>query len=180
MTDEELKELVGSLALKSKETDEQMKRTELIIADVSKQIDRVSKQIGGIDNNIGHHAEQFFQNAFAEKKVFGGIEYDEIIPNMKHGNAVEFDIFMKNGKSVALIEVKNRIHLGFVKKMAEERLSKFREYFDEYKLYDVYLGIAGFSFDEEVLKEAKEYGVGIIRQVGKGIEVNQGELKAYR
>jgi len=101
---------------------------------------------------------------------------------MKHGDKtgeVEFDIVLENGNTVALIEVKNRIHPDFVKKLAEERIDKFRKYFPMYKGYDVYLGIAGFSFDEAVLEEAKKYGVGIIKQVGDGIEVNAKDLRAY-
>ena len=187
MTDEELKSLVANLAVEGRETDRRLKETDRIVKETAKQmretdrkIDKLSKQIGGIDNNIGYHAEQFFQNVFADKKVFGGIKYDDIILNMKHSEDVEFDIFLKNGSSVALIEVKNRIRPNFVEKLAEERIGKFRKYFPEYKDYDVYLGIAGFSFDKAVLEEAKKYGVGIVRQVGNGIEVDATGLKAYR
>jgi len=176
------------------ETSRQMKITDRKIAEVSEQIrindqitnrkiDKLAEQIGGIDNNIGHHAEQFFQNVFADNKVFGGIQYDDITLNMKYSDndeGVEFDIVLKNCNSVALIEVKNRIRPSFVKKLAEIRIKEFRKYFPKYKNYDVYLGIAGFSFDKAVLEEAKKYGVGIIRQVGKGIVVDAKGLKAYR
>jgi len=174
-TDRIVKETASQMqetASQMKETDRQMKETDLKIA-------RLSKQIGGIDNNIGYHAEQFFQDVFTDKKVFGGIEYDDIILNIKHNEEAEFDIFLKNGNSVALIEVKNRIRPNFVKKLAEERIRKFRKYFPEYKDYNVYLGIAGFSFDVAVLEEARKYGVGIVRQVGNGIEVDATGLKAY-
>jgi len=193
MTDEELKSLVASLAVKGKETDRQMKETDRKIDMVSKQIDsvskkvfgqidRVSKQMGGINENIGYHAEQFFQDVFTDNKVFGGIKYDDVILNMGYKDKtekVEFDIVLENGNSVALIEVKNRIHPDFVKKLAEERIDKFRKYFPMYKGYDVYLGIAGFSFDKAVLEEAKKYGVGIIIQVGEGIEIDATGLRAY-
>jgi len=176
------------------ETSRQMEITDRKIAEVSEQIrindqitnrkiDKLTEQIGGIDNNIGHHAEQFFQNVFADKKVFGGIQYDDIILNMKHSDKsgeVEFDIVLENGNSVAIIEVKSRIHPSFVRKLAEERVRKFRKYFPEYKNYDAYLGIAGFSFSKAVLEEAKKYGVGIIRRVGKGIVIDAEGLKAYR
>jgi hypothetical protein len=187
MTDEELKSLVANLAVEGRETDRRLKETDRIVKETARQmretdrkIDKLSKQIGGIDNNIGYHAEQFFQNVFADNKVFGGIKYDNIILNIKHNEEAEFDIFLKNGNSVALIEVKNRIRPNFVKKLAEERIRKFRKYFPEYKDYYVYLGIAGFSFDTDVLEEARKYGVGIVRQVGDGIEVDATGLKAYR
>jgi len=162
------------------ETAQQMKETDRKMQETDRKIENLSKQIGGIDNNIGYHAEQFFQNVLLENKVFGGIKYDEAIPNMKHGNEVEFDIFLKNCNSVAIIEIKNRIHQGFVKKMAEKRFGEFRKYFPEYKDCDVYLGIAGFSFSEKVLSEAQKYGIGIIKQVGEGIEVKTKGLRAYR
>ena len=194
MTDEELKSLVASLAEGSKETERQFqqlreamdkrsKEIDLTIKKVDRQIDKVAKQMGGINENIGYHAEQFFQNAFEDNKVFGGIEYDDIILNMGYKSKtekVEFDIVLENGNSVALIEIKNRIHPDFVKKMAEERIDKFRKYFPMYKGYDIYLGIAGFSFSEAVLEEAQKYGVGIIRQVGEGVEVEATGIKAYR
>ena len=208
MTDEELKSLVAenassiaSLAAAGKETDRRLKETERIVQEnaiqmretdrivqenasqmreTDRRIDKVSKQIGGIDNNIGYHAEQFFQNVFAYNKVFGGIEYDEIVMNIKHNEEAEFDIFMRNGNSVALIEVKNRIRPDFVKKLAKERIRDFRKYFPEYKDYYVYLGIAGFSFDNAVLEEARLYGVGIVRQAGDGIEMDATGLRAYR
>ena len=164
----------------SKHIDKVSENIDSISKKVSEQIDSVSKQMGGINENIGHHAEQFFQNVFADKKVFGGIKYDDIFLNMKHSEKVEFDIVLENGNSVAIIEVKNRIHPGFVKDLAEERISKFRKYFPEYKDYDVYLGVAGFSFSESVLEEARIYGVGIVRQAGDGIEVEAAGLKAYR
>jgi len=169
MTFEEIKAMFAETAAMMQKTD--------------RKIDKLAEQIGGIDNNIGYHAEQFFQNVFTDNKVFGGIKYDDIILNMKYKDKtgeVEFDIVLENGNSLALIEVKNRIHPDFVKNLAEERISKFRRYFPMYKGYDVYLGIAGFSFSEKVLSEAQKYGIGIIKQVGEGIEVKAEGLKAYR
>ena len=182
---------IASLTAERKETDRQMKETDRKIDKVSEnidsiskkvfgQIEKVSKQMGGINDNLGHHAEQFFQNAFMDNKTFGGIKYDDIILNLNRNGKVEFDIFLENGNSIAIIEVKNRIHPDFVKDLAEERICKFRKYFPMYKDYDVYLGVAGFSFEDEVLEEARKYGVGVVRQVGEGIEVDATGLKVYR
>ena len=150
---------------------------------LDKRIDKISEQIGGMDENTGHHAEQFFQDAFSDNPVFGGIKYDHVLSNLiysdGHGGGVEFDIVLENGDSVALIEVKNRIHPKFVKDFAENRIKKFREFFPKYGKYKAYLGIAGFSFSKMVLEEARKYGIGIVRQAGKSIEVDKGRLKAY-
>ena len=183
-TDRQMKETDRKIAKMSEETDRKIDKVSENIDSISKkvfgQIDKVSKQMGGINENLGHHAEQFFQNVFIDNKTFGGIKYDYVTLNMNRNGKVEFDIFLENGNSVAIIEVKNRIHPDFVKDLAEERISKFRKYFPMYKDYDVYLGVAGFSFEDEVLEEARKYGIGVVRQVGEGIEVDAAGLKVYR
>jgi hypothetical protein len=150
--------------------------------ETARQIKDLNKQIGGISNNIGFHAEQYFQDALRESLTFGGEKYDGMIPNLKYQRKninAEFDIVLVNGKSTALIEAKNRIHQDFVKKLAEEKLANFKKYYPNYSKGKIYLGIAGFSFDERVLEEAEKCGIGIIRQVGKSIEMSKYSLKPY-
>jgi len=179
MTDQELKDLVASFAIDRKESRAEFDRR---MAELDVKFKELNIQIGGISNNQGYHAEQFFQDVFKKKLEFGRIKYDEMIPNLSHKgkkDEIEFDIALVNGDSVALIEVKNRIHPDFVKEFAEERIEKFRKYFQEFADYQVYLGIAGFSFSDEVLDRASAYGIGIVKQVGEGIEVKADNLRAY-
>jgi hypothetical protein len=164
----------------------QMKENERILnekfAKTDKTLEKLGIKVGGMDDNIGHHAEQYFQDILAETLTFGGIKYDEMIPNITHRSKkgeIEFDIALVNGKSVAIIEVKNRIHPNDVRKFAEERIDKFRIFFPEFKKHKAYLGIAGFSFSRAVLEEAKKYGMGVIKQVGKGLEIKADNLRAY-
>jgi hypothetical protein len=182
MADEELKDLVASVSVENRETARIQRENALQMKEIERSLDKLCKKVGGMDDNIGHHAEQFFQNIFEEKLRFGGVDYDEMIPNLKHKgklDEVEFDIVLVNGDSVALIEVKHRVHPSFVKELAEERIEKFRKYFQEFKDYKAYLGIAAFSFSDEVIDQASKYGVGVIRQAGEGIEMDAQNLKAY-
>jgi len=201
MTDQELKDLVASFAIDRKESSarferemqesrekhdrymrESQEKFDRDIKEINEILNKVSKQMGGIDANQGFHAEQFFQDVFEKKLEFGGIKYDVMIPNLKHKDRdceIEFDIALINGSSIALIEVKNRIHPKFVKDLAEDRIKMFREYFPKYKNFETYLGIAGFSFSEEVLHRASAYGIGIIKQVGDGVEISAENLRAY-
>jgi hypothetical protein len=158
------------------------KRMEESRVDFDLRMKKLDKSIGGMSENIGQHAEQYFQNALAESLAFGEEKYDAVIPNLQYSGkkgGVEIDIVLVNGKSVAIIEAKNRIHPDSIKELVEEKLPKFRKYFPLYKDYNVYLGIAGFSFAKEVSKKAKERGIGVIRQVGKSIEIKAGNLRAY-
>ncbi len=174
--------IVKETSLQMKETDRKMQETDRKMQETDRKIEKLCEKMGGIDENLGYHAEQYFQNALAKKLVFGGIKYKGMIPNLKHSNRsgeIEFDIVLVNGNSVALIEVKNRIHPKFVREFAEDRVKKFRKYFPQYGKYKAYLGIAGFSFGKASLEEAKKYGIGVIRQVGKAVEIDSNELTAY-
>jgi len=154
----------------------------LQLQETDRIVQKLAKQIGGIDDNQGHHAEQFFQDVFKKKLEFGSVKYDEMIPNLTHScrdGKIEFDIALLNGDSIALIEVKNRIHPDFVDKFAVERIEKFRKYFQEFSGYRAYLGIAGFSFSDEVIDRAGRYGIGIVKQVGEGVEIKADNLRAY-
>jgi len=148
---------------------------------LDEKLEKIGVEVGGISDNIGYHAEQFFQDIFKRKLEFGRVRYDEMIPNLAYNGKkkIEFDIALLNGDSIALIEVKNRIHPDFVKKFAEERIELFRKYFQEFSDYRAYLGIAGFSFCDEVLEQASRYGIGIVKQVGEGVEIRADNLKAY-
>ncbi|GBU23662.1 hypothetical protein R83H12_00278 [Fibrobacteria bacterium R8-3-H12] len=189
MTDQELKDLVASLAVQGRETDrlvketaQQMKETDRKVQETTETVKELSRRLGGIDDNQGHHAEQFFQDVFKRKLEFGMVKYDEMIPNLAYKGKkgeIEFDIALVNGDTIALIEVKNRIHPKFVKDFAEDRVEKFREFFREFEDYDVYLGIAGFSFSDEVLDRASAYGIGIVKQVGEGVEIKADNLRVY-
>jgi len=186
MTDQELKDLVASLAAENARFAAERKETERFIKESQQETDRIvkklAKQIGGIDENQGHHAEQFFQDVFQKKLEFGGVKYDDMVPNLTYidkGVKIEFDIALLNGDSIALIEVKNRIHPDFVDKFAGERIENFRKYFPKYKDYRAYLGIAGFSFSDEVIDKAGRYGIGIVKQIGEGVEIKADNLRAY-
>jgi len=175
LTYEKLMAMFAETREQQMKTDEQMKKTD-------KKLGKLAKIVGGTTNNIGSHAEQYFQNVFAKKLSFGGIKYDYMTPNLtyqKGGKTVEFDIALFNGKSVAIIEAKNRIHPEFIKEVVEKKVKQFRNYFPLYKDFDLYFGVAGFSFDKTVSQKAKEYGVGIIRQVGDAVEIDDGNLKVY-
>jgi len=67
MTDDELKELVASLAISQKETDIQIKElsvsqkeTGIQLKETDRKLDKVAKMLGGIGDNQGDVAEDFF------------------------------------------------------------------------------------------------------------------------
>lgn len=168
-------------AERAAEADKRAAEFDRRMAKLDEKMDKTYKTIVGVSDNSGAHAEQYFQNALAKSKFFGGEKYDKIIKNLKFEGkeSCEFDIFLVNGKSVAIIEAKHRIHHDFVEELATEKTAQFRKNFPEYKNYKLRLGIAGFSFSDKVIESAKKHGIGIIRQVGDSIEIDDNKLKVY-
>ena len=86
MSDQELKDLVASLAVESKKTDEQLRKTEEFLRNSKEQMDseikdlkesqkdmqKIIKNLGlnidGINKTTGLEAEEFFYSSFENKK----------------------------------------------------------------------------------------------------------------
>jgi len=73
MTDDELKDLVGSLAILQKETGKQLKEND---KKVTRQIKELGKQIGGRGRKFGSFTEGFALPSMQKilQKQFNGIE----------------------------------------------------------------------------------------------------------
>ena len=179
---ETLGQKVDKVCGKNSVADKQMEDIRQVMKELGRKVDKVCGQAGGISNNNGYYSETFFQDVFERKLEFGGIKYDKMIPNFGRNDdeaKMEIDIALINGDSLALLEVKYRVHPDFIREFAEERVKKFRTLYPKYDNYKIYLGVAGFSFDDKVTERAKEYGVGIVKQIGEGIETETDCLKAY-
>jgi len=178
MNYDQIMALLDKLALNVERRDEEAEKR---MKESEKRLKKIEELYGGVSNNIGHQAEEFFQNAFGKTLTFAGIKFDTMIRNMsvqKKENC-DFDIVLVNGDTIAIIETKNRIHPKFVEELVTKKLPQFRSFFPIYANYKIYLGVAGLSFDKSVVGEANKFGVGIIRQDGKSIEVNADAVKVY-
>ena len=120
MTDNELKILVASIAegqkktdAQLKRTDAQLKRTDAQLAKTSAKVDKVAEMYGGMANNQGDVAEEFFVNALKKNPIINGIAFDTVIKQLNarsNGVQDEFDIVLTNGVALFIIEVKYKAH----------------------------------------------------------------------
>ena len=174
--------MIKELFEAQKETEIMVKETTRGLQETKQLVDKVCKQVGNIDTNIGYAAETYFHTALAKSLMFGNIHFEELIPNLtkeRKGTSCEFDLVMVNHEAVAIIEVKHRIHPSLPKEMATRKVEQFRRFCPEYKNYTLYLGIAGLSMDGTVIEHARNFGVGVLKQDGDTIESFDVPLKAY-
>ena len=199
MTDKELKELVASLAISQKKTDEQIKATDEQIKELKDRmtqtdeqlrelkermnqtdeqmkktdikIDKIAKMVGNMGNNQGEVAEEYFVNSLKDVLKIGELNFDYLLENVhlqtKKIND-EFDILLVNGSSVALIEVKYKVHPNVIDSL--EKKIEHLKLMKEYRNYDIYAGVAGFKVPKEVIRKAEEKGYFVLKRKGNVIE----------
>jgi hypothetical protein len=208
MTDQELKDLVASLAIAQQKTeaivadlalsqqktdkqlaktDEQQSKTETAIANLllaqqktdkqlaktDAKLDKLAKMYGGVANNQGAVAEEFYFNSLKHNPVLQGIHFDSVYKNLtnnSHGIEDEYDILLLNGKDVFIIEVKYRAHPDDVRTLVKKKAANFKPLFPAYKDHKLHLGLASFHVDDKVKQSALDQGVTLLQRKGDLIE----------
>jgi hypothetical protein len=206
MTDQELKDLVAGLAVKSDRLDATVAETSKTIAEMQREsrernavIDKeraiaeqeraetqrvmkeIGRRMGAMASNQGDVAEEFFYNSLRQKMELGGIEFDTIFGNFVIGNKKrnsELDILMVNGQSAALIEVKYKAHVNDLDQV-EQKIADYRSLRPEHKDFKLYAGLAGFSVPQDVVEEAHKRGMFVLKRQGDLLETEASGMRAF-
>jgi hypothetical protein len=166
---------IESLEGRFKDTDAQIQKSDL-------KFKELYRQLADIGFSNGDAAENYFFNSLEESKKLGGVQYDEITKNIKqkrHRIEDEYDIFLENGSSVGIIEVKYKVNKAHIQKLKEQKVANFRILFPDYTDYKLYIGIAGFSYEAGVEQEAVDCGFVVLKQKGDLMEVNHEGMRAF-
>jgi hypothetical protein len=188
MTDEELKELVASLAIAQRKTDEQMNRTEEQMRHtdemlehkltvLSEKIERVGDLVGNMGRNQGHVAEEFFFNSLADDAHLGTVHFDDITKNQHKQRGKfqeEYDIVMTNGEAVGIVEVKYKVHENDLKKL-ERKMRNFKKLFPIYEAYKLYGAIASFHINDDAKEAALNQGFFVLQRKGDVLQTDCAE-----
>jgi len=161
---------------------EKFAETDRKFAETDRKMKELQKIVGGITNNQGSFAEEYFFNSFEQgKQNFFGEKFDEITKNVSNfwqGLKDEYDIVLYNHTSVALIEVKYKAHLHDIPEVVK-KAETFRILFPNYKDFKIYLGLASLSFYAELEQKCTDEGVAVIKQVGDKVIINDKHIKVY-
>jgi hypothetical protein len=154
MTDEELKQLVASLAIAQKETDQQLK------ANV-KQLKELGKQIGGLSNKFGSFTEGLALPSMT-KILRERFKMEVISPSVrvsKNGIDAEIDVLAYANSEineVYAVEVKSHLREEGINQLSN-LMANFRSLFPEHadkKLYGILAAVdASEAMQEKVLAE---------------------------
>jgi hypothetical protein len=189
MTDDELKELVASLAVDSKNlheaqkttdeqmklnaiaqkaTDEQMKLNAIAQQESTRKLDKLGELYGNLGQNQGDVAEEFFFQSLIKDTHLGKIHFDDVVKNMeKHRGKIqeEYDLVMTNGDAIAVVEVKYKAHTNDLDKL-DRKMKHFKPLFPIYRAFKQYGAIAAFHINDEAKEEALRRGYFVLQRTG--------------
>jgi len=143
------------------------------------QMERMSKEVGNLGNNIGRLVEHMLGERIIEKFQALGYTVDDYIRNhlfsvKKLGIRGEIDLILHDGDISILIEVKTTLDVADVRRHLE-RMEEYRVYANANPMVDSsirYLGaVAGAVVEDDALKFAHENGLYTIVQSGEAIEI---------
>jgi hypothetical protein len=149
-------------------------------AEFDKRMKKLDERIGGMANNNGLIAEEYFFNSFEKgQRNFFGEKFDAIKKNIKGiEKDDEYDILLINGQTIGIVEVKYKAHENDLPKVIK-KAETFRENFPKYAGHRVYLGLATMAFYPELEQECINQGVAIIKQSGDSVIINDNHLRAF-
>ncbi|MDR0437674.1 MAG: hypothetical protein LBH22_05160 [Bacteroidales bacterium] len=165
----------------AKENTKSIEKITQSIRELRESHKNISKDIGGMANSNGDFAEEYFANTFKHEPVFADMHFDSLQTNVnikKDDESDEFDIVLHNDKNIAIIEIKYKARVADIEKVIA-KADSFRKWFPHYKNRNIYLGLASLSFNDAIIRKAKEKGIAIIRQRGGKTIVSDKNLKAY-
>jgi len=179
-TDEQLKKTDEQLMKTDeqlRQTDEQLKKTDEQLKKTDEKLGRIGLHLGNVTHNQGDVAEDFFYNSLLKDNYLGGLKFDDISKSMfKHRGKIqeEYDIFLTNGESIAIIEVKYKAHIEDIKKL-ERKFNNFKKLYPIYSGYKLYGAMASFYFNLETKDELLKQGYFVLERCGDLIKSNNGK-----
>ena len=82
MTEEKVWDLLAKLVASKQKTDEQIAKTDVQLAKTDAKLDRIAEMLGGVSNNQGKIAEEFFYNSLKQNPVLVGKQFDSVFRNV--------------------------------------------------------------------------------------------------
>jgi len=188
MTDDELKELVASLAIAQRETDRQFKETDRQLRESKLEVDRqfqetnrqfkktdrqlketdrqlkeLGVQIGGIGNKFGSFTEGLAFPAMEKilKQEFGLERISSRVKSSQDDRTLEIDVLgYSNGENnkVVVVEIKSHLRLRDIEQVLKI-LEEFRNFFPEYADKQLYGMIAVVDASKETLQKVLDAGL---------------------
>jgi hypothetical protein len=185
-TREQQKEMTKEIKEAQMQTDRQMKESAREIKEAQmktdRQIDKVSKQLGDFTNSFGEVIECMIAPNLQEKFNDLGYDFQEASTNhkihdKKNDIKFEIDVFLQNGDTAMLVEIKANLAISDINKHIM-RLEKMRKYADLRGDSRNFLGaVAGIVVGDNEKEYALKNGFFLIEPSGENFNIIKKKKK---
>jgi hypothetical protein len=152
-----------------KETDRQMKETDRVVKEIG-------KRLGDFTNSFGDVVQHMIAPNLQEKFLDLGYDFQEVstkhkIRDKKNDISFEVDVFLQNGDTAMLVEIKTNLTIGDINKHMM-RLEKMRKYADQRGDKRRFLGaVAGIVVEDDEKEYALSQGFFLIEPSGENFNI---------
>jgi hypothetical protein len=167
MTDQELRDLVASLAVSQAETDRQIKELRASQQDTDRQVKQTNKQLGELGNRWGNYTEGLIYPS-VEKVLLEKFRLDFVnlrAKSLRKGHNLEVDIlgYANSTLNTAfVVEVKSRATDDDLEQLLNT-LEEFPQAFPQHADKQVYGMLAAVDIPLNVRQRAVKLGVYVMR-----------------
>ena len=148
-------------------------RTDAQLAKTDAKLNRLAEMYGGVGNNQGAVAEEFYHNSLKANPVLDGERFDFLQRNTErsgNGLANEFDLLLVNGRTVCVVEVKYKAHENDLTNLLAVKAVNFPRLFPEYAGHEQRFALAAFHIHDRLRQAALKRGVTVLQRKGDIIE----------
>ena len=178
--------ILTEVATRQEQTEAQMAKTDKQMAKTDK---RLNKLIAGneamqsfIKNDADACEQRFVDSLDSHDLIVAGVNFDEIYSNVRKkrgGKNIELDALLINGDSVAIMEVKKKLHLNDVVKVRDNLIGRFRDLFPEHQAKRLLVLVAGESINADAEAQALEAGFVVLSFKARELQMQTQQARYY-
>ena len=181
-TDKRLNELREQTA----ETDKRLNELREQTAETDKRLNKLmtgNESMQSFIKNDADACEQSFVDSLdSQDLIVAGVNFDEIYSNVRKklgGKNIELDALLINGDSVAIMEVKKKLHLNDVVKVRDNLIGRFRYLFPEHQAKRLLALVAGESINADAKDQALEAGFVVLSFKASELQMQTQQARYY-
>ena len=151
-----------------------------------KEIDKLLRSSRELHSNVRNEAEaceqRFIASLRRQKLVIAGVTFDEIYSNHRKDRKnehIELDGLLVNGDSIAILEVKKRLHLNDVEKVRDNLIGRFRKLYPEHQHKRLMVLVAGENINKDAAAAALEAGFVVLSFKARRLQMQDEQLRYY-
>ena len=135
-----------------------------------------------IKNDANACERRFVDSLDSQNLEVAGVKFDEIYANVskkRGGKNIELDALLVNGDSVAIMEVKKKLHLNDVDKVHDKLIGRFRELFPEHRAKRLLVLVAGEIVNADAATKALEAGFVVLSFKARKLQMQADKARYY-